>query len=233
VGDLLVQTISLRYHPTLMAAAGQTAVDAIGEVYRKGGYLLLVEGGIPRAFGGHTATLWSDQGKEVTAREAVTRLAERARAIISVGACACWGGIPASGSNPTDIVGVRELTGKPAIHIPGCPPHPDWIVAVIAKLIAGSTISLDSVGRPKFLFNTRVHERCPLREAEEASSFGQRGRCLEELGCRGPRTVAPCPAQKFNGGVNWCIGAGAVCLGCTEPTFPGRSAFFRHGGSED
>jgi NiFe hydrogenase small subunit HydA len=50
--------------------------------------------------------------------------------------------------------------------------------------------------------------------------------CLYPLGCKGYWTGADCPTRKWNagdppeGGTNWCIGAGAPCLGCTEPKFP-------------
>jgi hydrogenase small subunit len=57
--------------------------------------------------------------------------------------------------------------------------------------------------------------------------------CLYPLGCRGRTTYADCGTRKWNAGsaaaagVNWCIGAGAPCHGCTEPTFPdGMSPFF-------
>ena len=42
----------------------------------------------------------------------------------------------------------------------------------------------------------------------------------------GKVTRADCPSRKWNGGVNWCIGAGAICLGCTESGFPDRFSPF-------
>ena len=41
-----------------------------------------------------------------------------------------------------------------------------------------------------------------------------------ELGCKGPFTNADCPRRSWNSGVNWCIGSGGPCIGCTEPDFP-------------
>ena len=61
--------------------------------------------------------------------------------------------------------------------------------------------------------------------------------CLYALGCRGRFTSADCPTRKWNSpakgqpGVNWCIGAGGPCCGCTEPAFPdGVSPLYAFGG---
>jgi len=230
--DLLLGTISLAYHPNLMGAAGDLAVDVLADASR-GDYILAVEGGIPTAFGGHTCMLWSENGTEVTAQEAVTRLAPRAQAILAIGTCASFGGVAGGAPNPTGIRSVQALTGYPTINIPGCPTHPDWVVWTIAQLLAGVTPSLDSNRRPTALFSTSytVHDKCPRRHTDEAETFGVEGRCLEELGCKGPKTRADCPTRLWNGQTNWCIGANAICLGCTESGFPDRfSAFY---GGED
>jgi len=217
--DLLTGTIDLAYHPNLMGAAGDLAVRRMREI-TAGSFILAVEGGIPTAFGGHTCMLWTEDGVDVTAQAAVQDLAAKAAAVISIGTCASHGGIPAAAPNPTGIVSVSELTGLQTINIPGCPTHPDWIVWTIAHLLAGEVPTLDSQGRPQALFQSIVHSNCPYRSAGEAEQFGIAGRCLEELGCKGKMTRADCPSRKWNGGVNWCIGAGAICLGCTESGFP-------------
>jgi hydrogenase small subunit len=227
-GEVLIDVINLAYHPNLMAAAGQTAVDAAQQAYAAGNYVLVVEGGIPTAFAGNACWAWTDNGVDVTFQEAVVQLAERAAAIICVGQCASWGGMWAAPPNPTQVRGVSEVTGLATINVAGCPPHPDWLVWVIARYLAGQPINLDAYGRPATLFGRRIHSICPLRGTNEATRFGQEGRCLEELGCRGEDTRGECPSQLFNGGVNWCIGAGAPCFGCTEPSFPGTRAFFDH-----
>lgn len=217
--DLLTGTINLAYHPNLMGAAGDLAVQNLRDA-TAGSFILAVEGGIPTAFGGHTCMLWTEDGAEITAQDAVRELASKAAAVISIGTCASHGGIPAANPNPTGIVSVSELTGIQTVNIPGCPTHPDWIVWTIANLLAGEVPTLDSQGRPQALYQTLVHSNCPYRSAEEAEQFGIAGRCLEELGCKGKVTRADCPSRKWNGGVNWCIGAGSICLGCTESGFP-------------
>ena len=231
--DLLINSINLAYHPTLMAAADDSAVSALDRASAGRSYILVLEGGVPTAFGGATCFVYGAGGQDVTFAQAVQTLAARASRIVSVGTCASWGGIPAAGPNVTTIRGVAAYTGKRTINIAGCPPHPDWIVWAIAQLMLKKRIGVDAYGRPTAIFGRTVHDVCPLRETEEASSLGQAGRCLEELGCRGPHTQAPCPNQLWNGGVSWCIGAGALCIGCTQSTFPGATAFYRAGEHDD
>jgi hydrogenase small subunit len=229
--DLLINSINLVYHTNLSAAAGSTAVDALDAAYSRGGYVLAVEGGVPTAFGGAAGWLMTDAaGRDITIAEAVRTYASRASAVVCMGTCASWGGIPASGPNPTGIRSVGAFTGKPTINIAGCPPHPDWMVWPIVQVILGKPIATDGAGRPTALFGRKIHDRCPLKGTGEAKYWGQPNRCLKSLGCKGPETLASCPSLKWNNGVNWCIGAGAPCLGCARPTFPGLEAFHKFPG---
>ncbi len=220
VADVLISTVNVAYHPTVMAAAGQTAVDAANAAYSKGGYVLVVEGGVPTAFGGKACFAYNSQGAEVTFQDAVKGLAAKAAMVVSVGSCACYGGVSGAAPNLSGVASVQTVVGKPTLNIPGCPPHPDWIVWAIAQILAGTSPQLDSYGRPVTLFARTVHDQCPRREREEAHTYGQDGYCLEEIGCMGPRTRANCPVVKWNNGVNWCVDANSQCIGCTEPTFP-------------
>jgi hydrogenase small subunit len=231
VADLLLNYIDLVFHPNLMGAAGDLAVEQL-EAAASGSYILAVDGGIPTAFGGHTCLLWTDSsGHEVTAEEAVKRLAPNAAAILSIGTCASFGGIPAGDPNPTGIVSVGELIGKQTINLPGCPTHPDWIVWTVANLLAGVIPTLDEVGRPAELYHgayKSIHKVCPRKGMPKAVIFGQDNTCLKDLGCRGPETSADCPSRKWNNGTNWCIGANAICIGCTEAGFPDKfSPFYK------
>ncbi|MDQ1331892.1 MAG: Hydrogenase small subunit [Thermodesulfobacteriota bacterium] len=228
IADLLVNTIDLAFHPNLMGAAGDLAVDNLIQA-TAGEFILAVDGGIPTAFGGNACMVWTENGKEVTALSAVRTLAPKAKAVLSIGSCASFGGIPAGNPNPTGIMSVRDASGRSTINIPGCPTHPDWIVWTVAQLLSGATLSLDSFGRPATLFGSEtvnVHKRCPRKDAGETKTFGVEGRCLKEIGCKGPRTQADCPVRKWNSGTNWCVGANAVCIGCTESGFPDKFSPF-------
>jgi hydrogenase small subunit len=224
--DVLISAINLAYHPNLSAVAGESAAGVIAQAYQSGNYILAVEGGIPTQFGGAAGWAYTVNGVDITLMDAVKDLATRAVKILCIGTCSSFGGIPAAPPNPTGVVSVRTLTGKPTINIAGCPPHPDWIVWTVVQLLQGRTISLDSQSRPRTLYGSTVHDRCPLEETDEINTFGVANRCLKELGCRGPETYANCPSQKWNQGVNWCVGAGAPCLGCTSSSFPGTNRFF-------
>ncbi len=226
--DVLVDSINLAYHPTLMASASFMAVRTAQKVFKDENYILIVEGGVPTAFNGNTCLMRIGRGIERSFATAVSLYVENAANVICLGECSSWGGIPAAPPNPTGIVGVKELTGYNTINIPGCPPHPDWLVYVLARLIAGQSVPLDSSGRPTALFNDTVHHDCPYRDASEAHSYGQEGRCFEEMGCRGENssTKADCPSRKCNNGVNWCLGVGSPCIGCVSPNFPGTQPFF-------
>lgn len=230
VADVLIDSINLTYHPNLMALAGDSAVAMAEKAYVKGGHITVVEGGVPTHFGGNTCWPWTYKGEHVTFQDAVIDLTQNAAKILCVGTCASWGGMAAAPPNPTGVKGVKAITGKTTINIPGCPAHPDWVVWAVAQLLLGNTVELDSYGRPKALFNRTVHSQCPRREAEEAETFGIDRLCLEELGCKGPDTIANCPVHLWNAGfnpvtnraegANWCCDANAPCIGCTDPKFP-------------
>ena len=230
--DLLISTVNLAFHPNLMGAAGSLAVQSALNAEKSGSFVLAVEGGVPTAFGGRCCYVWNENGKDMTAMEVVKRLAPKAAAVLSIGTCASFGGMSGASPNPTGIQSVQTLTGGPTINIPGCPSHPDWIVGTIAKLLAGTNIAVDSYRRPMDFFASTVHSNCPRNGQPWASSFGQDGLCLRDKGCKGPNTKADCVSRKWNGGVNWCVGANAICNGCTESGFPDRfSPFFTSAGA--
>jgi len=242
--DVLVSTIDLIYHPTLMAAAGDAAASVLLRAYHEGGYILVLEGGVPTAFNGNACVVYSINGEEVTYMQAVTELAAKAAVIVCVGTCASFGGIPAAGPNPTEVVSIHELTGRPVVNLSGCPVNPDWVVWGLANLIAGAPVELDGDFRPMALYNrdlagasvpALIHDKCPRNSSvnpsapPEATDFGQDGRCLINLGCRGPATKARCEGcwNGKAGQANWCIGVNAPCHGCVEPTFPGPESFYQ------
>lgn len=227
--------IGLVFHPTLMGPTGRPALEVLEKVPAEeaGEYVLVVEGAIPT---GHANF---GQVGEVSMAERAAELAKGALAVLAVGTCAAYGGIPSGAPNPTGAVGMGELLRRegistPVVNVPGCPPHPRWFVETVAwVLVKGlpGPEELDDAGRLKAVYGSLIHEHCPRRPdfdlARFAPAFGEEG-CLYELGCKGPFTDAQCPYHAWNSGVNWCIRAGHPCIGCTEPDFPDRfSPFFR------
>ncbi|MBA7624461.1 Periplasmic [NiFeSe] hydrogenase small subunit [subsurface metagenome] len=225
--------VNLKFQATIMAGQGQAVLDVLEEVPKtnKGGYILVVEGAIPTKDGGIYGTMGEKDGKAVPMASRVEALAKDALAIIALGTCAAFGGIPAGKPNPGGYVGTDQFLkprgiATPLINIPGCPPHPDWFVATVASVLLSGLPKpeeLDEHKRPKVFYGKLIHENCPRRayfdEGKFAKKFGEPG-CLNELGCKGPVTYADCPLRMWNHGVNWCIGAGSPCIGCTEPGFP-------------
>lgn len=219
VDEVLLNNISLGYHPTLMAAAGDMAVRSAQQMAEAGGYVLVVEGGIPTGASGKYCYVWSANNQHVTMAAAVRALAAHATHIIAVGTCASYGGV-SKAATLTATQGAGTFLGKKVINLPGCPTHPDWIIGTLVQLIGGTVPALDSNNRPRMYYPAKICKSCPNKEREEANRLGQRGRCLEEVGCKGEHTFADCGKRKWNNGQNWCIGVNSPCIGCTEPSFP-------------
>jgi hydrogenase small subunit len=230
--------ICLLFHPTVMAGAGEPAISVISraEEELQSGYVLIVEGSLAMAEGGSFAVIGEYLGKHLTISQLAFELASRARAVIALGTCASFGGIPHGAPNPTGVVNVGtflKMQGLDTalINIPGCPPHPEWLLGTVANVIMNNRLperdELDELHRPKQFFAKTIHENCQRRAdfdaGKFAKSFGEQG-CLFKLGCKGPFTNADCPIRKWNSGVNWCVESGSPCLGCCEPEFPDRFA---------
>ena len=238
VDDLLLNTLDVRFQNNIMAATGELAVSAAEAVLADPGYVLIIEGSIPTAAGGRYAYVWP----EMTMLDAVTTFAANAGFILAIGACASYGGVAKGAPNPTGAQGVGDIIGSDSrlINLPGCPTHPDWMVATVTHLITtGRVPPLDEYRRPLEFFGRRVHDDCPNRhkhcgEIALAPQLGEPG-CMEFLGCKGKHTYSECPMRKWNSsgpgesGVNWCIGAGSPCIGCVNPSFPdGMSPFYQY-----
>jgi len=223
--------ISLIFQPTIMAGSGEKVIEVMMEESYKKDFILVVEGVIPTKDNG----IYGRVG-EKTFLEILCDLAEKSNGIICIGSCSSFGGIPKGSPNPTGCKSVKEIIDekgieKKVINIPGCPPHPDWFLGTITKIIANLPLELDELNRPLDFYGKLIHENCPRRpyfdKGKFAKSFSEEG-CLYLLGCKGPFTYADCPIREWNGGINWCIKNNSPCFGCTETEFiDGNSPLFK------
>ncbi|MBN1532089.1 MAG: hydrogenase small subunit [Spirochaetes bacterium] len=240
IASVITQTISLNYHQTIMGGTGHKAIDVLREAVEnaRDDFVLVVEGSIP-TLAPEYCTVGMVHGHHVPVKQWVEELAERAKAIVAVGTCAAFGGIPAAkvradNSNPTGAKGVSEiLPGKTVLNVPGCPPHPAWMVGSLVHFLVYGLPELDEYNRPKMFFGQTVHENCErlndYRRGRFARHWGEDG-CLYLLGCLGMDSGCDIPRRKWNGGANSCTGSGSGCIGCTEPTFPdtGNRGIYQH-----
>jgi hydrogenase small subunit len=229
---LILDIISLDYHETLMAASGAQAEAALRQAMNDnaGKYVLVIEGSIPTRDDGVYMQLGGRPAVQV-----IKEVASKAAAVIAMGSCASWGGVASSDPNPTGAVGVDTvISGKPVVNLPGCPPNPYTLLAVVLEYVTMNKLpALDELHRPIFAYERVIHENCPRRAHFDAGryaySYGDAGHragwCLYKLGCKGPVTHAACSTRHFNEtpGV-WPIGIGAPCLGCTEKNVVWRMA---------
>lgn len=146
IKDVLINTICLRYHETIMNGTGNIAENVLQAAIEEGGYVLVVEGSIP---------IVDDKFLYIADKpfeEIFVESARNASIIIALGTCAAFGGIPKS--TPTIGESVQYFLSKyniskSYINLPGCPAHPIWFFDTIISYLVGNTIEVDNLNRPK------------------------------------------------------------------------------------
>jgi hydrogenase small subunit len=196
-----------------------------------GSYLLIVDGSIPTGNPGYGTIAG------VSNLDMLQEAAKGAAAIVALGSCAAFGGIPMARPDPTGAVPVSAIVkDKPIVNVPGCPPIPVVITGVLMQYLTfGKLPELDALGRPKAFYGQTVHDRCYRRPFYERGEFAEtfddegarKGWCLYKLGCKGPTTYNACATVKWNDGVSFPIEAGHGCIGCSEPRFWDAGGFYR------
>jgi hydrogenase small subunit len=198
--------------------------------------LLIVDGSVPTGAGGAPSTIGGMSNPEM-----LWECAAAAAAVIGVGTCAAFGGLPKAAPSPTGAVDVASLMRegriptRPLVNLPGCPPIPDLIAAVLLHFLVFERFpALDALHRPRAFYGATVHDRCARYSHFAAGRFARafddegarQGWCLLELGCRGPVTHNACPTLRWNQGTSYPIASGHPCIGCSEPDFWDRDGFY-------
>lgn len=240
IAAVITEHISLNFHQTLMGGTGDTAIKVLEEAVKKQrrDFVLIVEGSIPTKADEY-CTIGEMDGRVVAARKWIEELGKNAKAIITFGTCSAFGGIPAAklrenGDNPTGAKALSAILPKATIvNVPGCPPHPDWMVGTIVHFLLKGVPELDEYNRPRMFYGKTVHEQCEhlpdYKRGRFAKHWGDKG-CLYLLGCLGMDSCCDIPKRGWVGGINTCTGSGAGCIGCTESAFPdyGRRGIYKH-----
>jgi hydrogenase small subunit len=243
------------HHPALAVEAGEEFVHNFymaerGELGVP--YVICYEGSIAdESIAGQHGGYWSALGAEnlgedrrrpIPTAEWLKRMAPGAAAVIAVGTCATWGGIPAAAGNPTNAMGVmdflgrdyRSTTGLPVINIPGCSPIGDNFTETVGMILLflqglGPLPEFDELGRPAWLFRDTVHQKCMRAGFYEEGTFAEKygdGECLVEVGCWGPVVQCNIVSRGAINHMGGCMNTGGICIGCTMPGFPDKFAPF-------
>lgn len=244
------------HHTAVNVEAGEPFVEALRRAWRGelgAPYVVVYEGSVAdetRAgpHGGYWAALGEEvdeatgQARQVPTAEWLRRLAPSAAAVVAIGTCATWGGIPAAYHNVTGAMSVmdylgpdyRSALGLPVVNVPGCSPVGDNFTETVAAVLLflqglGPLPEFDELGRPAWLFGETVHRHCVragyYEEGVFADEYGDR-ECLVEIGCWGPVVNCNIASRGAINHVGGCMNVGAACIGCTMPGFPDKFAPF-------
>jgi hydrogenase small subunit len=233
------------HHPVLATEWGDDYIDefkaaANGE---RDPYVVIVEGSVPNEHlidnDGYWIALGEEDGEPVKMVDWLDRLAPGAAAVIAIGTCATWGGIPAAQGNVTDAMGTmdylgrdyRSVLGLPVVNVPGCAPIGDNFIETVSHILfyledLGPLPELDELGRPQWLFEGTVHRNCNrgsyYEEGDFAEEYGSEKCLVKEPGCWGPTVKCNMPSRRNIDGVGGCMNVGGKCIGCTMPGFPDK-----------
>jgi ferredoxin hydrogenase small subunit len=232
--------VELLWHPALSLQSNGEALAILHDCLdgRTRLDVLCLEGAVLRGPQG-TGRFHMLSGTDQPMMYWVQRLASVAHHVMAVGSCAAWGGVTATGNNPTDACGLQYLdakpggllgtefrskSGLPVINVAGCPTHPGWVLDALMLLASDALHAddLDPLARPRFYADQLVHHGCTRNEYYEykasAAKHSDLGCTMEHLGCKGTQAHADCNARLWNG-AHSCTRAGYACISCTEPGF--------------
>ena len=226
IARVVLDIISLEYSQTLMADAGTAAESKLTAAIERyaGRYLVVQEGSIPTGDNAYFCTVGGRSSEDI-----LREVSRGCAGIIALGACAAWGGWPASRPNPTGAKGVHQvITDRPVINLTGCPHNGiNAVATIVYYLTFGQLPPVDARGRPLFAHGKRIHDNCERRAHFDAGQFVEKwgdeghrqGWCLYKMGCKGPQAYYNCPVERWNSGTSWPVRSGHGCIACAAFDF--------------
>jgi hydrogenase small subunit len=252
IDEVVLEIVTIDWAYIVMQSAGDVANQHLAALRGAGGYVLMIDGSIPTAAYGKYCRVfdmpgdYSEAGKpwndyievysdpyqgitrtSFTMAGATLWLAENAVAVLCLGTCSSWGGIPAAKGAVTQAKSgwewINKMNGmnKTVANIPGCPPNPDWFIQTVGAFLLGLLeldMTLDHKNRVRLTSTAIYHEQdyvfcedCPRNDKGTGANIeacrrkaGQAdGKCLEDVGCNGRLAggahVRPdCPTRMWN-----------------------------------
>lgn len=227
-------------HPDLAMESGDAFLANLEQAAqgRLAPFVLVLEGAVadePLTGGGSFSRLGTAaDGRPVTISNWVDRLAPKAEAVIAIGSCASWGGIPAANGSPIGAKGLEDYLGRdfrsrggsdgsadsasslglPVINVPGCAPTGEGfietLIYVFLHLARLVPLDLDEEHRPRWLYNHDKYPLPPRVEYPPAVGFDPSNR---------PTVKCPVPVIGWSKSYGGCAHVGGSCIGCTERGF--------------
>jgi hydrogenase small subunit len=188
-------------------------------------FSLVLEGSVfdeSLAGAGTFSRLGVRDGRPLTTADWIDQLAPWAEAVVAIGSCAAWGGIPAALGSPTGAMGLGEYLGPdfvsraglPVVNVPGCAPSGDafveTLIYVCLHLGGYVPLELDEEHRPRWLYGEPAHPLPPRADYLRPEAYATAGR---------PTVGCPVPSQGWMRGIGGCALVGGACIGCTARDF--------------
>lgn len=215
-------------HPALAMESG----DAFRASLEKaadgtlGPFVLVLEGAVAdeskAGLGSFSRLGDATDGSALTTAGWLDRLAPKAEAVIAIGSCATWGGVPAADGNVIGAKGLEDYVGRefhsrgglPVINVPGCAPTGEGfietLIYVFLHLAQLVPLDLDEERRPRWLYNHETYPLPPRVEYPPAVGFDLSNR---------PVIKCPVPVTGWTRTFGGCARVGGCCVGCTERDF--------------